>query len=65
MDTIPEWQDYETQTDPKTGITSRFRKQARFMVNRSDVLFYTDLVDGTRWQVLTDADGKEWKQRFY
>ena len=50
-------------TDPATGVTRYEREPVRFLVNRSDVLFYT-LSDGSRWTVGETADGKQFRMRF-
>lgn len=54
---------FEVMTDPKTGQTSYELLPARFLVNRSDVLFYT-LSDGSRWQVLEDINGTKYRMKF-
>lgn len=64
MDAIPELQTFRTVIDPATGIASQQRLEQRFMVSKGDVLFYTDLFDGTRWRLVEDRDGKTWKERW-
>lgn len=50
-------------TDPDTGVRTYEREPVQFLVNRSDVLFYT-LTDGSRWTVGETADGAKFRMRF-
>lgn len=64
MDAIPERQTFRTVINPVTGIASHERLEQQFMVSKSDVLFYTDPFDGSRWRLVEDRDGKTWKERW-
>lgn len=64
MDAIPEVQTFKVVIDPHTGFATHERLQQEFMVRKSDVLFYTDLETGQRWEIVEDRVGKIWKQRW-